>query len=102
MSMRMVPIITVLLTISGIAVAQPQTKSAKTDNVGDICKPIGRTEDGKLIYSLNCENIPNISSEGSRQASEKRSFLGSGFFGMSSGGSADREFRGPAVPPNPN
>jgi hypothetical protein len=24
----------------------------------DNCTPIGRTADGKLVYSLNCENLP--------------------------------------------
>ena len=24
----------------------------------DPCKPIGRTEDGKLVYSMKCENLP--------------------------------------------
>ncbi|CCD93425.1 conserved exported hypothetical protein [Bradyrhizobium sp. ORS 375] len=24
----------------------------------DVCAPIGRTEDGKLVYSMKCESIP--------------------------------------------
>jgi hypothetical protein len=29
-------------------------KSARVDN----CAPIGRTEDGKLVYSMKCETLP--------------------------------------------
>jgi len=28
--------------------------AARVDN----CAPIGRTEDGKLVYSMKCENLP--------------------------------------------
>jgi hypothetical protein len=28
--------------------------TARVDN----CAPIGRTEDGKLVYSMKCENLP--------------------------------------------
>jgi hypothetical protein len=34
------------------ATAKPAT--ARVDN----CAPIGRTEDGKLVYSMKCENLP--------------------------------------------
>jgi|SRR5580692_6745836 hypothetical protein len=32
----------------------PKKTNARVDN----CAPIGRTADGKLIYSLKCENLP--------------------------------------------
>jgi hypothetical protein len=32
----------------------PRSAAARTDN----CAPIGRTEDGKLVYSMKCETLP--------------------------------------------
>ena len=32
----------------------PKGATARTDN----CAPIGRTEDGKLVYSMKCETLP--------------------------------------------
>jgi hypothetical protein len=32
----------------------PKGATARVDN----CAPIGRTEDGKLVYSMKCENLP--------------------------------------------
>jgi hypothetical protein len=32
----------------------PKGVTARIDN----CAPIGRTEDGKLVYSMKCENLP--------------------------------------------
>ena len=32
----------------------PKGTAARTDN----CAPIGRTEDGKLVYSMKCETLP--------------------------------------------
>lgn len=45
-----------LLLLAAPAIAQPSPKSvaARTDP----CAPIGRTADGKLVYSMKCENIP--------------------------------------------
>ena len=34
--------------------AAPKSTAARVDN----CAPIGRTEDGKLVYSMKCENLP--------------------------------------------
>jgi hypothetical protein len=34
--------------------ALAQTRPAAVDN----CKPIGRTEDGKLVYSMKCDPLP--------------------------------------------
>ena len=48
----------VLLLIASPAVAQvkpgPKTSAARSDP----CAPIGRTADGKLVYSMKCENLP--------------------------------------------
>jgi len=44
--------------ISSLAWAQtkllPKSVTARVDN----CAPIGRTEDGRLVYSMKCENLP--------------------------------------------
>lgn len=48
----------VLLLFASPAVAQvkltPKTSAAHPDP----CVPIGRTADGKLVYSMKCENLP--------------------------------------------
>jgi hypothetical protein len=50
--------VVVLLLIASPALAQtnpaPKKNSARVDN----CAPIGRTADGKLVYSLKCDNLP--------------------------------------------
>jgi hypothetical protein len=47
-----------LLLIASPAWAQtkllPKSATARVDN----CAPIGRTEDGKLVYSMKCDNLP--------------------------------------------
>ena len=47
-----------ILLISSPAWAQtkltPKTTTARADN----CAPIGRTADGKLVYSMKCDNLP--------------------------------------------
>src|SRR5438105_15572609 len=47
-----------ILLISSPAWAQtkplPKGATARADN----CAPIGRTEDGKLVYSMKCEHLP--------------------------------------------
>jgi hypothetical protein len=47
-----------ILLISTPAWAQtklvPKTATARVDN----CAPIGRTEDGKLVYPMKCDNLP--------------------------------------------
>jgi hypothetical protein len=47
-----------ILLLSSPAWAQtkplPKGTTARVDN----CAPIGRTEDGKLVYSMKCENLP--------------------------------------------
>jgi len=48
----------ILLLIASPAMAQvklaPKSSAAHTDP----CAPIGRTADGKLVYSMKCENLP--------------------------------------------
>lgn len=48
----------VLLIIASPAAAQvkltPKTSAAHADP----CAPIGRTADGKLVYSMKCESLP--------------------------------------------
>jgi hypothetical protein len=47
-----------LVLISSPAWAQtkltPKNVTARVDN----CAPIGRTADGKLVYSMKCDNLP--------------------------------------------
>ena len=47
-----------ILLVSSPAWAQaklpPKGAIARVDN----CAPIGRTQDGKLVYSMKCENLP--------------------------------------------
>jgi len=47
-----------IVLISSPAWAQtklsPKGVAARTDN----CAPIGRTADGKLVYSMKCDNLP--------------------------------------------
>jgi hypothetical protein len=48
----------VILLVSTPAFAQtkllPKGATARVDN----CAPIGRTADGKLVYSMKCDNLP--------------------------------------------
>ena len=51
-------LLALLLTASP---AWAQTKSTPSKGVAaraDNCAPIGRTADGKLVYSMKCENLP--------------------------------------------
>jgi hypothetical protein len=47
-----------ILLVSSPAWAQtrltPKNTTARVDN----CAPIGRTADGKLVYSMKCDNLP--------------------------------------------
>jgi hypothetical protein len=51
-------IVLVILLVSSPAWAQtkltPKNTTARIDN----CAPIGRTADGKLVYSMKCDNLP--------------------------------------------
>jgi hypothetical protein len=46
------------LTVSAAALLAPLAIVSETRAATDPCKPIGRTEDGKLVYSMKCENLP--------------------------------------------
>ena len=51
-------LVLVILLVASPAFAQtkltPKNATARVDN----CAPIGRTADGKLVYSMKCENLP--------------------------------------------
>jgi len=51
-------LILVILLLSSPAWSQtklaPKAAATRVDN----CAPIGRTADGKLVYSMKCENLP--------------------------------------------
>lgn len=49
----------ILVLIASPAWAQTKlTPKAGTTARVDNCTPIGRTADGKLVYSMKCENLP--------------------------------------------
>ena len=51
-------LVLVILLVASPALAQtkltPKNTTARVDN----CAPIGRTADGKLVYSMKCDNLP--------------------------------------------
>ena len=51
-------LVLVILLVASPAWAQtkltPKAATARVDN----CAPIGRTADGKLVYSMKCDNLP--------------------------------------------
>jgi hypothetical protein len=51
-------LVLIILLVSSPAFAQtkltPKNATARVDN----CAPIGRTADGKLVYSMKCDNLP--------------------------------------------
>jgi hypothetical protein len=48
----------VLLLIASPAVAQVKPSAKASAGRPDPCAPIGRTADGKLVYSMKCETLP--------------------------------------------
>ena len=48
----------VLLLIAAPAAAQVKLTPKSSAAHPDPCAPIGRTADGKLVYSMKCENLP--------------------------------------------
>ncbi len=56
--MKKLVLFPVMLVLSSPAWAQtklaPKAAAARVDN----CAPIGRTADGKLVYSMKCETLP--------------------------------------------
>src|SRR4051812_49479471 len=53
---------------SALAQMAPAPKPA-TAKRADACAPIGRTEDGKLVYSMKCDNLPKPVAPATPQAS---------------------------------
>ena len=47
-----------ILLVSSPAWAQANLSQKSTAARADNCAPIGRTADGKLVYSMKCENLP--------------------------------------------
>jgi len=47
-----------ILLISSPAWAQTKPAQKNVTARVDNCAPIGRTADGKLVYSMKCENLP--------------------------------------------
>ena len=47
-----------ILLISSPAWAQTKPPAKSSTARVDNCAPIGRTADGKLVYSMKCENLP--------------------------------------------
>ena len=48
----------VLLLVASPAAAQVKLTPKSSAVHPDPCAPIGRTADGKLVYSMKCENLP--------------------------------------------
>jgi hypothetical protein len=47
-----------MLLVVSPALAQTKLSPRNVTSRLDNCAPIGRTEDGKLVYSMKCEHIP--------------------------------------------
>ena len=68
-----------------------QTKLTPNNPVAqrDSCSPIGRTEDGKLVYSIKCDRLPTPPSQAQINApppapkAEEPETVRSGIFGLS-------------------
>jgi hypothetical protein len=56
--MPMKKLLLAILLISSPAWAQTKQTAKSTAARTDNCAPIGRTADGKLVYSMKCENLP--------------------------------------------
>jgi hypothetical protein len=54
-------LVLVLLVLSQPASAQMKLVPKQTARRVENCAPIGRTEDGKLVYSMKCETPPKPS-----------------------------------------
>jgi hypothetical protein len=51
-------LVLVLLLIASPAWAQTKLTPKVVTARADPCAPIGRTADGKLVYSMKCDNLP--------------------------------------------
>ena len=82
-------LVLVILLIASPAWAQtkltPKNTTARVDN----CAPIGRTANGKLVYSMKCDNMPAPPRRRRRPKSGKRRRRR----GSGAGSSAQRDFR---------
>jgi hypothetical protein len=47
-----------ILLIASPAWAQTKPAPRTVTARADVCAPIGRTADGKLVYSMKCDNLP--------------------------------------------
>jgi len=56
--MPMKKLLLAILLISSPVWAQTKQAAKSTAARIDNCAPIGRTADGKLVYSMKCENLP--------------------------------------------
>jgi hypothetical protein len=77
-----------ILLISSPAWAQSKLLPKSVTARADPCAPIGRTADGKLVYSMKCENLPAPPSpppqaEVSPPPAPEPEVQRSGFFGLS-------------------
>ncbi len=54
----MMKLLLAILLIASPAWAQTKQAAKSTAARIDNCAPIGRTADGKLVYSMKCENLP--------------------------------------------
>lgn len=54
-------LVLVMLVLSQPAWAQMKPVAKDAARRTDACAPIGRTEDGKLVYSMKCETLPKPS-----------------------------------------
>jgi hypothetical protein len=50
-------LVLIILLVSSPALAQTKLTPKNATRV-DNCAPIGRTADGKLVYSMKCDNLP--------------------------------------------
>jgi hypothetical protein len=47
-----------ILAIVLVLLASPAWAQSKPSHRADPCAPIGQTADGKLVYSMQCKNLP--------------------------------------------
>ncbi len=77
-----------ILLIASPAWAQTKLLPKSVTARADSCAPIGRTADGKLVYSMKCENLPASpppppQAEVSPPPAPEPEVQRSGFFGLS-------------------
>ena len=82
----------VLVLLTSPAAAQVKLTPKTTAARPDPCAPIGRTADGKLVYSMKCENLPRppapppqaeLKEAPAPTAEPEQEVKGSGIFGWS-------------------